>query len=190
MSWAWARDKFGSPWWVDLSDEVGNWTDARSIEPPPELAWTAPADASNRSLPAQFVAAVLALGTNVAHPSDTLMSSEAFADECRISWSTRAARNPSDAHLLSSCVLYESWVSSKDQVAAYSAQSVSDLVRESHGGDHCVDMLDADHFDGLVRSHLPVVPAALQRHARLRPADLRRRQAAVQRQHRRRRAGA
>jgi hypothetical protein len=146
VSWAWARGKFGSPWWVDLSYEVGSWTDARGIEPPPELAWTAPADASNRSFPSQFVAAVLALGTNVAHPYDALMSAGTFADECRISWSTRAARNLSDAHLLSSCVLFDSWRSSKEEAEADSAQSVSELVRSLNYEDYCRDLLDIDAF--------------------------------------------
>ena len=105
LNWAWTQDKFGQPSLVDLSDAVGNWTDAGGIEPLGALAWAAPAAASMRSFPAQFVAAVLALGTNVARPSAALMSAAAFSDECDLGLSKREARSLSDAHLLSRCVL-------------------------------------------------------------------------------------
>jgi hypothetical protein len=142
VNWAWTRDKLGEPWWVDLSNEVGNWTDASDIDPLDVLAWTAPAAASMRSFPAQFVAAVLALGTNVARPSTALMSTTAFNDECLIGWSARAARKLSDARLLSSCVLTSSFRSSKEEASAESAKSVSELVEwDSKDIDRCRDVL-------------------------------------------------
>jgi hypothetical protein len=131
VNWTWTANKFGRPSWVDLSDEVGKWTDAADIDALDELAWIAPAAASMRSFPAQFVAAVLALGTNVARPSTALMSAAVFADECVLpaTWSARAARNLSDAHLLSKCVPRSFSASSKEQAEASSAKSVSELVQ-------------------------------------------------------------
>jgi hypothetical protein len=129
LNWAWAGDKFGQPSWVDLSHEV-DWTDTRGMEPLDQLAWTAPAYASNRSFPAQFVAAVLALGTNVARPSAALMSDAAYNDECApqgcaLVWSEREFLNLSDAHLLSRCVLKFSSASSKERAEAYPAKSTA-----------------------------------------------------------------
>ena len=144
VSWAWAQDKFGWPSWVDLSDAVDEWTDAAGIDPLDVLAWTAPANASNRSFPAQFVSAVLALGTNIARPSTALMPDAAYNSECYLHWSAREDRNLSDAHLLSSCVLKNSFVRSKEQAAAASAQSVSELVRDYKDTD-CGDLLAADY---------------------------------------------
>ncbi len=99
-----------------------------------------------RSFPAQFVAAVLALGTNVARPSDALMSAAAFTDECYLGWYEREAVNLSDAHLLSRCVPYGSSMRSREQAEASSAKSVSDSVRES-GVEYCGgDLLGTDAF--------------------------------------------
>jgi hypothetical protein len=172
VNWTWTADKFGLPHWVDLSDEVGDWTVAADIEPLDELAWTAPAAASMRSFPAQFVAAVLALGTNVASPSAALPSDAAFADECVVlTWSMRKARNLSDAHLLSKCVPRGFSASSKEQAEASSATTVSELVQGLEDtAKGCKDLL-GQHYnpvheagaagDRLVRKRLPVVPAAL-----------------------------
>jgi hypothetical protein len=54
VSWAWARDKFGSPSWIDLSYEVGSWTDARGIESgnttcPENTTWIGSAEACQRA---------------------------------------------------------------------------------------------------------------------------------------------
>jgi hypothetical protein len=99
-----------------------------------------------RSFAAQFVSAVLALGTNVARPSTALMPDAAFTGECRLRWSAREDLNLSDAHLLSGCVLKYSAVRSKEQAAAASAKSVSDLVRDWKPWP-CVDLLAADYFE-------------------------------------------
>ncbi len=94
------------------------------------MAWTAPAAASMRSFPAQFVAAVLALGTNVERPSTALMSDAAYADECAyLTWSLSEARNLSDAQVLLRCVLYRFSARSKEQAEASSARTVSELVQ-------------------------------------------------------------
>ncbi len=209
VSWAWTADKFGWQWWVDLSKAVGNWTNASVLEPLDELAWTAPVDASMRSFPAQFVAAVLALGTNVERPSIALMSDAAYNDECI--YLTRSDIDEeilSDAHLLSRCVLYHSSVRSKEQAEASSAprhwvQGEKELECDLLGGSFLSSYVlrGRRHGDArpsaagirLVRRRLLDAPAALegnQRNAALRPADLRRRQAAVLQRHRRRRVDA
>jgi hypothetical protein len=122
VSWAWTADKLGWQSWVDLSKAVGNWTNASGIEPLDMLAWTAPAAASMRSFPAQFVAFVLALGTNAARPSSALMSDAAYTDECiYLTWSDIDEEILSDAHVLSRCVLYRSSVRSEEQAEASSA---------------------------------------------------------------------
>ncbi len=147
MSWAWDETKFGKPTWVDLSIAVGNWSNASGLEPLDVLEWAAPAAASMRSFPAQFVAAVLSLGTNVGRPSAALPTDAATADECYIFWEERAARNLSDAHLLSSCVLKSSFTSSKEQAAVYSARSVSELIQDTGFDDYyCADLLDGEVF--------------------------------------------
>jgi hypothetical protein len=92
------------------------------------------------SFSAQFVAAVLALGTNVARPSAALMSDAAFTNECFLFSPLRASRNLSDAHLLSKCVPKGFSVRSKEQAAASSAKSVSELVLGT-GLNYCFDLL-------------------------------------------------
>ena len=106
------------------------------------MAWTAPADALMLSFPAQFVAAVLALGTNVARPSAALMSAAAFNDECLLDWPAREGRNLSDAHLLSRCLPCGSVFETSDRAAALSARTVSELVQESDFA-VCGDVLGA-----------------------------------------------
>ena len=161
VNWAWAADMFGQPKWVDLSDAVGDWTDAYGIDPLQELEWTAPADAMMLSFYAQFVAAVLALGTNVARPSAGLMS-DTDAIACSLSWSKAQDRNVSDALLLSSCLPKDSVVSSKEQAAAHSAFTVSDLVREAEVTYDCRDMLGAGSFTALYETaYLTVLVQAL-----------------------------
>jgi hypothetical protein len=141
VNWAWTADKTGQPYWVDLSDEVGKWTDAADIDVLEPLAWTAPADAPMGSFPAQFVAAVLALGTNIARPSAALMSAAAFTHECRWdTWFDRKVKNLSDAPVLSRCVLKNSFQRAKDRAEALSARSVSDFYQLSKGN-ACHDRL-------------------------------------------------
>lgn len=144
MNWAWGETEFGEPKWVDLSDAVGNWTEASGIDPLPDLAWTAPTDASMGSFPAQFAAAALALGTNVARPSTALMSDADFTDECELGWPERTDLNLSDAHLLSSCLVTDSSVRSQEEAKASSTgKSVSELVRLSNIN-KCEDLLGSD----------------------------------------------
>jgi hypothetical protein len=161
VNWTWGADKFGEPHWVDLSESVGKWTDAADIDALDELAWTAPAAASMRSFPAQFVAAVLALGTNVARPSDALLSDAAFADECAyLIWSSRAVRNLSDAHLLSRCVLKYSSARSKEQAEASSANSVSELVQGAKD-EGCKDLLGQHYLPSFEAVYMATLAQAL-----------------------------
>ncbi len=125
------------------------------------MAWTAPKNAPMRSFPAQFVAAVLALGTNVARPSAALLSDAAYNDECvlLLTWSARKARNLSDAHLLSKCVPRRFSVRSKEQAEASSARTVSELVQGEKS--ECKDLLGRYYAPFAALSTLAVYMATL-----------------------------
>jgi hypothetical protein len=99
------------------------------------------------SFAAQFVAAVLALGTNVARPSAALLTDVAFYEElCYLGWPERKGLNLSDALLLSRCVPKVSSRSSKENVEASSAATVSELLQAAKIGGVCRDLLGVGGF--------------------------------------------
>jgi hypothetical protein len=153
-------NKFGSPISVDLTDAVGTWSTSRQLDPPPSMGWTSPADAPLLTIAAQFVDAVLKLGSNADRPSDGLMSMVAYNAECYLSWSEMEDRNLSGALVLSSCVPYEAFGKTKELAQASAAEAVSDLVeyfRLITETDDCADM----HSTSFLPRHEGVMMAKL-----------------------------